>query len=203
MENITNSNDILSSIEELRKNILLHITSEQMDHDNISDLMVLHKMGLTVLDTESMDPIITIYDSTTYVSRRAYYNCLMERNQVCRLATALYHINDNIAISETVLHKDPKDDHLNLYSFTRDSIPLSKGLYPMVCLSKDESTQWLSSCSGNVLVPMKRSYITDRFDLSPELTEDIFGKYSLVQIWSQNLYDTLFKDIVQAIRKIT
>lgn len=107
-------------------------------------------------------------------------------------------------MSETVLHHDPSKDHLNLFNFSKDSVLLLHGLYPMAkCTALDQTVQWYIRYSGNVSHPMLREYLVDHFFVvPPELTNEIVGNYSLIQILSQNVDDNIFPIISDALSYI-
>lgn len=167
-------------------------------------LSIINSLGLIPFESQLVE-ISKIYTDGYIYRYRSYLNGLFPRKFVAKLATQLYKINDKIVVSETVLHPDHKDydpkDHLNLYNYNRDGIPLKDGLYPMsLVTSLNHSTQWYSDRSGNVKYPMTREYITDYFFyFSPELTNEIVGTHSLIQIWSTNISDNIFPTIVSAL----
>lgn len=197
-----------STVEGLKTYILNRLIDKKIDDETIpilSNLININKAGLITFESQPSECKSSEDLQNFKVYTRAYLNGLFPRNLVILLATELIKLNDKITISETVLHDNIKNDHLNLINFIQDDIPLVYGLYPMICIISDQNVQtnkikWLSGYSGNVTYPMCREYITDHFfEVPPKLTLDIINEYSLIQIWSRNMDDDIFPTILQAL----
>jgi len=189
-----------NDIEQLREcmlSSLSHIHIDSNNHAIMGDLLWIHNFGLTILDFAPYS-ISTDKDTGQFWISRAYLNGIMERRLVCKLAKELCQENNKIVLSETVLRDNCEDDYLNLYNFTEDNVPLINNLYPMAYSPNEHGGKWLLGYSGNVMFPMSRSYIASKSPF-PDLDKSLSGKYSLIQIWSQNIDDILFKDIMHAI----
>lgn len=199
--------NIPSTVEELKTYILNRLIDDETI-PILSNLIKINKAGLITFESQPSE-CKSLEDLQNFkVYTRAYLNGLFPRNLVISLATELIKLNDKITISETVLHDNIKNDHLNLINFIQDDIPLVYGLYPMICIISDQNVQtnkieWLSGYSGNVTYPMCREYIIDHFfEVPHKLTLDIINEYSLIQIWSRNMDDDIFPTILQALHNI-
>lgn len=203
----TNIEEIPKTIEELRSYILKRLYNRQVEDESIPILHLLiqiNQLGLITFESQPSDAISQVFSDGSFWSKRAYLNGLFPRKLVAKLATALHGLNSRIVVSETVLNEDPSKDHLNLFNFTKDNVPLIHGLYPMArCCNGNEILNWYSGYSGNISFPMLREYIHDHFFQVPlELTQQIVGNYSLIQIWSQNINDNIFPTISQALSNL-
>lgn len=191
------------SIESLRSYVLKKLQNAEVDRESIHILHYLidiNRLGLITFDSQPADSMLVFSDGTFW-NKRAYLNGLFPRQSVAKLATLLFSLNNKIVVSETVLQNDPAKDYLNIFNFTRDSVPLIQGLYPMSKWTNPDTTvQWHEGYSGNINHPMSRKYIVDHsFILSRELIREIPGNYSLIQIWSQNISDNIFPTISAAL----
>jgi len=199
-DNVPEALETVSNVEELKMIMFANIIKHQTNNKDItvlSEILRIHNLGLTIFEFKQSDPLGYVKDDIFY-AQRAFVNGMIERRLVSKLATELFGLNKNIVVSETVLQDER--DHLNLYNFTKDNLPLIDGYYPMIYYSGNEGRGWKVDVSGNVLTPMDRSYVTNRFFIgTSNLEKELSGTYSLIQIWSQNINDMLFNDVLRAL----
>ena len=194
------------NVAQLNVYILNSLNSDSLEDETLpilSDLRSINELGLTTFESQPCDPKSRTYNDGSFWVQRAYLNGMYPKDKISKFAGKLQQTNPNIVLGETILHTNPMKDTLRLYNFKNDGIPLLDGLSPMACCVENGNINWHDGYSGNVDHPMIREYIDDYFfEFSPELINEIVENYSMIQVWSQDINDNIFRDIIQSLKSM-
>ena len=193
-------NDI-NTVKELKRYIMDYIRGGKLNEESIPILNYLIDINKTSFISFDSQPYKnTINDGVEYI-QRAYINGIYPKRKIGKLVKRL---PVGIVLSETRLNKEK--DELYLYGNKDKETPLVNKLE--VCFQKDKpelypmfknGDKWIRGYAGNVINPQSRDLLEN---FNKELNNEIEKEYSLVQIWPENINNSLFKILKECLYKI-
>jgi hypothetical protein len=113
----------------------------------------------------------------------------------------LVEINPNILVAETVL--SPKGDELRLWNFQpSDDLIAINGKYPLsMQVYNNGEIRYHAGFTASIKRPALRDDYMENY--SDSLVEELYANhYSLVEIYSRNINDELFQNIIRTLEFI-
>lgn len=193
----------VSDLQDLKSRVIEMILNDELDDESniiLKELLEINQLGL--ITTESQPHLTKKFGNYNWI-QRAFLNGFFPHQLMDIFINKLIDINPNILVAETILNpKGKKYDKLVLWNFQDYDydIIVDNNYYPLhMQLFNNGKIVYHSGFTGNVVRPALRDdYMENYSDLLLEQLYD--NNYSLIEIYSRDINDELFKDIIKALK---
>src|SRR5579862_33533 len=187
-----------NNLRQLKDGVISAIKNGKLEDESNSILgMLLEINQLGMITTESQ-PNTTIRFQDYMFVQRAFLVGFYPHHLMMVFVNKLTEINPDLIIAETILA--PYGDGLSLWNFKDEDYKIvDNNQYPMyVEVYYGGNVRYLTGAIGNIKKPAYRGDYMEFY--SKSLVEELYaGQYSLIQIYSRNINDKLFGDVIKAL----
>lgn len=193
------------NLNDLKIKILNAIQHDGLDDESNIILDKLYKINqLGLITVESQPYHFRNVEDMYFLVKRAFLNGLYPHNLVNYFVQELLKINPNIMVVETILNpKGEKYDTLKLWNITsKDYDIVIDGSYPLgKQIFKNGIVKYFNGFTGNLEGPADRDDFMENY--SDYLVQELYdNNYSHLEIFSRDIDDELFDDIIGALQNM-
>jgi len=188
-----------NNLVELKRKVIAAISNNRLEEESdiiLDELILINQLGL--ITTESQPH--TVKDIGLYLwTQRAFLVGFFPNKLMFNFVNKLTKINPDILVSETILN--PDGDELVLWNFEQMDYDFAvKGRYPLhMKTSYNGNIENLEGFTANIKRPSLRDDYMENY--SDFLLEQLYSNhYSLIEIYSRNINDNLFDDIIEVLK---